>query len=252
MTDLFDLTGKKAIVTGGAKGIGKAIVEGLHDHGAEVAILDITSDAQNVAEELSKSGPRVMSFTVDLGDRGMLKESFNEAIQMLGTLDILVNAAGILISAPSVEYPLSSWDKTIEINLTSVFEMCQLAGTVMIPKGEGKIVNIGSYNSIAGTEGLPSYCASKGGLKLLSMTLAAEWAGSGVYVNTVAPGYVETELSRGLRSDPEGYQKSLETIPLARWGRPDDIKGPVLFLASKASDYVTGISLIVDGGRLSK
>lgn len=252
MTDLFDLRGKKAIVTGAAKGIGKAIAEALHDHEAEVVILDISPDADIVARELSSTGERVSAVKIDLSNRSSIPAAFEEAMGILGTVDILINAAGILISAPSEEYPLSAWDKTMEINLTAVFELCQLAGKKMLEKGYGKIVNIGSYNSIAGTESLPSYCASKGGLKLLSMTLAAEWSGRGVYVNTIAPGYVETELSTGLRSDPAGYAKSLETIPLARWGRPEDIKGPALFLSSKASDYVTGISLIVDGGRLSK
>ncbi len=252
MTDLFDLTNQKAIVTGGANGIGKALAEGLHDHGAEVAVMDISPQLQETADEIGATGPAVHAVKVDLSDRTAIPEAFNEAFGKLGTVDILVNAAGILIRHASVDYPLDAWDKTLEINLTAVFEMCQLAGAVMLEKGRGKIVNIGSYNSIAGTEDLPSYCASKGGVKLLTMTLAAEWGPRGVYVNAVAPGYVETDLSSGLRNDPEGYTESLKTIPLQRWGVVDDIKGPTLFLASRASDYVTGTALIVDGGRLAK
>lgn len=248
---MFDLTGKKAIVTGAAKGIGNAIARGLHDAGAEVAILDLAEQVEDVAADMAAQGPPVHGLRVDLRDREGIRDSFEEAKNRLRGLDILVNAAGILIRHQSLDYPLDAWDATLEVNLTAVFEMCQLAGKAMIKQGSGKIVNIGSYNSIAGTEQLPSYCASKGGVKLLTMTLAAEWARHGVYVNAIAPGYVETELSSGLRNDLEGYQESLKTIPLQRWGRVDDIAGPTVFLCSRASDYITGISLIVDGGRLA-
>ena len=252
MNDLFDLKGQKAILTGGANGIGRAIAQGLHEHGVEVVIFDVSERIEEVAAEMAGDGAPVHGMRVDLSDRSAIPRAFAVAHETLGDLDILINAAGILIRQPSVDFPLEGWDKTMEINLTAVFELCQLAGRVMMERGRGKIVNIGSYNSIAGTEDLPAYCASKGGVKLLTMTLAAEWGPKGVYVNAIAPGYVETELSSGLRNDPEGYAESLKTIPLQRWGRVEDIVGPAVFLASRASDYVTGTALIVDGGRLSK
>jgi 2-deoxy-D-gluconate 3-dehydrogenase len=240
------------MVTGAANGIGQSIVEALHSHGAVVAALDIADNLDATAIEIASSGPPVHPVRIDLSDRSDLRRGFGAALEILGGLDILVNAAGILRREPSRDHTLEAWDLTLEINLTAVFEMCQFAGRVMLEQGSGKIVNIGSYNSIAGTEALPAYCASKGGVKLLTMTLAAEWGPGGVHVNAIAPGYVETALSSDLRQDPEGYQETLPTIPLGRWATVDDLKGPVLFLASAASDYVTGISLVVDGGRLAK
>jgi 2-deoxy-D-gluconate 3-dehydrogenase len=247
--DLFDLTGKKTIVTGAASGIGKAVAEVLHEQGAEIVLIDVSENVFNVSKELSQSGSKSYGIQVDLSKRSELKSGFIKAIEKLKTLDILVNAAGILIRTPSVDCTLEIWDKTIEINLTALFEMCKLAGKIMLERGGGKIINIASYNSIRGTSKLQAYCASKGGVNLLTMSLADEWSGKGIYVNAIAPGYIETNLSKDLRSDPIGYHKSLETIPLGRWGTAEDLKGPVLFLASKASDYITGALLIVDGGR---
>jgi len=249
---MFDLSNKKAIVTGAAKGIGKALAEALHEHGAEVVLMDRLDIVFNVAEELAISGPKTYAVQVDLNNRSELKKSFQKAVEKLGTLDILVNAAGVLVNYPAEEFPLEEWDKTLEINLTGLFEMCQLAGKVMLKKGSGKIINLASLNSFFGTANLVSYCASKGGVALLTKTLADEWGARGVYVNALAPGYIETDLSKGLRTDPINYPKSLEKIPLGRWGTPEDLKGPVVFLASKASDYITGELLVIDGGVLAK
>jgi 2-deoxy-D-gluconate 3-dehydrogenase len=249
---MFDLSSKKAIVTGAAKGIGKALAEALHEHGAEVVLMDRLDIVFNIAEELAISGPKTYAVKVDLNNRSELKKSFQKAVEKLGTLDILVNAAGVLVSYPAEEFPLEEWDKTLEINLTGLFEMCQLAGKVMLKKGSGKIINVASLNSFFGTANLVAYCASKGGVALLTKTLADEWGKRGVYVNALAPGYIETDLSKGLREDPINYPKSLEKIPLGRWGTPEDLKGPVVFLACKASDYITGTLFVIDGGVLAK
>lgn len=249
---MFDLSSKKAIVTGAAQGIGKALAEALHEHGAEVVLMDRLDTVFNVAEELAISGPKTYAVQVDLYNRSELKKSFQKAVEKLGTLDILVNAAGVLVSYPAEEFPLEEWDKTLEINLTGLFEMCQLAGKVMLKKGSGKIINVASLNSFFGTANLAAYCASKGGVALLTKTLADEWGRRGVYVNALAPGYIETDLSKSLRKDPINYPKSLEKIPLGRWGTPEDLKGPVVFLACKASDYITGTLLVIDGGVLAK
>lgn len=250
---LFDLTGKKAIVGGGAGDLGRAMVASLHDAGVEVVILDRSEEVEKFAESLTKEGrPRVTGVRVDLADREDLVRGFEKALEILGTVDILVNAQGIQRRYPAEEFPLEVWDEVIETNLTSVFELCQLAGRVMLEKGYGKIINIASMNSFTGGITIPAYAASKAGVALVTKALSNEWASRGVTVNAIAPGYMDTKMTAALVADPVRNERILARIPVGRWGRPKDLCGPLLFLASPASDYVTGLVMPVDGGWMGR
>jgi len=247
---VFDLKGKKAIVTGGATGLSLGAGEALHDAGAEVAIIDIAKNVEEKAKELSQQGPAVYGIRADLSNRKELREAFNLAVEKLGSLDILVNGAGIQRRNKCEEFSLEDWDAVIEINLTSVFELCQLAGRLMLKQGHGKIINFASMLSFFGGYTVPAYAASKGGVAQLTKALSNEWAGRGVNVNAIAPGYMATALNTQLINDPVRNESILKRIPAGRWGTPEDIKGTIIYLASKASDYVNGAVIPVDGGYL--
>jgi 2-dehydro-3-deoxy-D-gluconate 5-dehydrogenase len=250
---LFDLTGKKAIVAGGAGDLGSVIVAGLRDTGVEVVILD---QAENVVEltkslnELDK--PRLTGLRVDLAQRPDVVQVFKNALEILGTVDILVNAQGIQRRYPAEEFPLDEWDRVLEINLTSIFELCQMAGRVMLEKGYGKIINIASLNSFTGGITIPAYAASKAGVALLTKALSNEWSSQGVNVNAIAPGYMDTKMTAAIKANPVRNPQILARIPIGCWGKPEDLVGPLLFLASHASDYVTGVVLPVDGGWMGR
>lgn len=189
----------------------------------------------------------------DLSDREALRRGFDEAVAGLGGLDILVNSHGIGRAADAVDHDLADWDEVIEVNLTSTFELCQLAGRIMVPQRSGKIVNIASVLSFQGGFRVSSYAASKGGVSQLTMALANEWAPHGVNVNAIAPGYVKTALNvRIWRDDPERTEQINVRIPAGRWGEPADIGGAAVFLSSPAADYVQGVTLAVDGGWLAR
>lgn len=249
----FDLTGKKAIVTGGGSGLGRGMVEGLHEAGAEVVIIDIMDSVAGVAKEIAASGPAVHGLKGNLGNRDELKSVFDAAVSKLGgRLDIIVNSAGIQRRSKSEEFPIEYWDDVIEINLTSVFMLCQLAGRTMLAQGKGKIINVASMLSYFGGYTVPAYAASKGGVAQLTKAMANEWAGKGVNVNAVAPGYMDTTMNTALVNDPVRNEQILARIPAGRWGTPDDMKGVVIFLASDYSDYINGAIIPVDGGFLSR
>ena len=248
----FDLYGCKALVCGGAGDLGGAIVGALHEAGIEVVVLDHRPDMDQWAIEHKKGqDPLLEGIQVDLADRGDLVRGFNQAVQILGDLDILVNCQGIQRRYPVEDFPLDVWDEIIEINLTSVFEICQLAGRQMLKTGHGKIINIASMQSFNGGVNIPAYAASKGGVAILTKSLCNAWAGRGINVNAIAPGYFDTKMTAGVKADPVRYQQILARIPTGRWGNLDDICGPLLFLASPASDYLNGVILPVDGGMLS-
>ena len=252
MIDLFDLTGKKAIVTGASGGLGRGMAEGLHQVGAEVVIIDITDNVSSVADEIGASGVKVYGVKGNLKDREDLKRSFDEAVEKLGgSLDILVNCAGIQRRSKCEDFPIEYWDDVIEVNLTSVFELCQLAGRIMLNKGRGKIINVASMLSFFGGYTVPAYAASKGGVAQLTKALSNEWAGRGVNVNAIAPGYMATSLNTALINDPARNEKILARIPAGRWGQPEDVKGIIIFLASEFSNYINGAVIPVDGGYLS-
>jgi 2-deoxy-D-gluconate 3-dehydrogenase len=245
---LFDLTGRRALVTGGGGGIGRGLARALADAGAAVAVLGRSEAAADTAAELGGVAVRA-----DLSDRSELRRGFDEAVERLGRIDVLVNSHGIGHASAAVDHELRDWDNVLEVNLTATFELCRLAGRQMLERGSGKIVNIASLLSFQGGFGVSSYAASKGGLAQLTMALANEWAAHGVNVNAIAPGYVKTSLNARIwRDDPERTAQITARIPAGRWGEPADMAGAVVFLSSAASDYVHGAILAVDGGWLGR
>ena len=245
--DLFDLAGKTALVTGGTRGLGRGMAQGLRDAGAGVAILAHSERVSAVADAEGFVGIRA-----DLSDRQALRRGFDEAVAALGGLDILVNSHGIQRRHRAEQFPIADWDLVLEVNLTSVFEMCQLAAAVMLPTGYGKIINVASVLSFSGGITVPAYAASKGGVAQLTMAFANEWACRGINVNAIAPGYMATDLNAALMANPERARQIMERVPAARWGTPDDLRGVVVFLASRASDFVHGAIIPVDGGWLAR
>ncbi len=244
---LFDLAGRKALVTGGSRGIGRGIAQGLKEAGAEVAVI---GRSETVFQTAAEDG--FLPIQADLGDREELRRGFEEATAKLRGLDILVNNHGLQRRHPAERFPLADWDLVIEVNLTSIFELCQLAAGIMLPRAQGKIINIASVLSFSGGITVPAYAAAKGGVAQMTKALANEWAGKGVNVNAIAPGYIATDLNEALINDPVRNRQILERVPAGRWGIPDDLKGVAIFLASPASDYVHGAVLPVDGGWLAR
>jgi 2-deoxy-D-gluconate 3-dehydrogenase len=245
---LFDLSGRRALVTGGGGGIGLGISEALAGAGARVAVLGRSDAADEAAARVGGIAVRA-----DLSDRDGLRRGFEEAVAALGGLDILVASHGTIHAGPALETSIEQWDETIEVNLTSVFELCRLAGALMVPRGAGKIVTIASVLSFQGGFRAAAYSASKGGVAQLTKALANEWAPHGVNVNAIAPGYVKTALNTHIwRDDPQRSEAVLARLPAGRWGEPADLAGAAVFLASAASDYVHGIVLPVDGGWLGR
>lgn len=250
---MFDLTGKKAMITGGNRGLGRGMAQALCEAGAEVVILSSSESAITAGEELSALGYRAHGLRCDLGDREMLPAVFEKAVALLGgRLDILVNNAGVQRRHPCEDFPLEDWDTVIHINLNSVFQTCQLAGRVMLAQGKGKIINVASMLSFFGGFTVPAYAASKGGVAQLTKALSNEWAGKGINVNAIAPGYMATEMNTRLLEDEKRNAEITARIPKGRWGVPDDMKGITVFLASDASDYVSGAVIPIDGGYLAK
>jgi 2-deoxy-D-gluconate 3-dehydrogenase len=252
MTNMFDLTGKKAIITGGNKGLGKGITEGLVEAGAAVAILASSDSVFTVAKEFCDKGYKVFGVKCDLSDRKSIDTAFNEAFSLLGGLDILVNNAGIQRRNKCEDFLTEDWDAVLNVNLSAVFSTCQLAGRKMLAQGKGKIINVASMLSFFGGYTVPAYAASKGGVAQLTKALSNEWASKGINVNAIAPGYMDTEMNVKLVNDPKRNAEILGRIPAARWGTPQDVKGIVVFLASEASNYFSGAIIPVDGGYLGK
>jgi 2-deoxy-D-gluconate 3-dehydrogenase len=250
--DLFDLSGKKALVTGGSYGLGKAMAEALLEAGAEVGMVDISKELNDTVKELSSIGPRIKGIKADLSQREDLRQCFEEYLAEFKTVDILVNNAGIQRRHPAENFPIKDWDDVLEVNLTAVFQFCQLAGRIMLAKGSGKIINVASLLSFSGGLTVPAYAASKGGVAQLTKALSNEWAGKGINVNAIAPGYMDTPLNTALIRDPSRNQQILDRIPAGRWGKPEDLKGAVVFLSSRASDYIHGTLIVVDGGFLGR
>ena len=250
--NLFDLTGKEAIVTGGCQGLGKSMAEGLTEAGAKVCLMDLNPETKQIAEEMSTESRTFCGVVVNLLDREDLTRGFQEAVDELGGLDILINNAGMQVRGNAEEIELSRWDKLIELNLTAVFEMSQLAARHMLQSGGGKIINVASMLSFFGGYVCSPYAASKGAVAQLTKAFSNEWAGKGINVNAIAPGYMETPLNTAIINDPVRNQEITARIPAHRWGVPDDLKGTIIFLASSASDYVSGAIIPVDGGYLGR
>lgn len=250
---MFDLSGKKAIVTGAGSGLGRGMAIGLHKAGAEVVIIDINETARLTAEELGGVRAPVHYVQANLMNRQELIHAFQEAVGRLGgRLDILINNAGIHDRRSCLDLPVEDWDRVMELNITAVFHLCKLAGTFMIPQGSGKIINMASMLSFIGGFNATAYAVSKGGVAQLTKSLSNEWAMKGIQVNAIAPGYFSTNMNSDLLQDDVRLPQITSRIPAGRWGTPQDLQGIAVFLASRASDYITGAVIPVDGGYLAR
>jgi 2-deoxy-D-gluconate 3-dehydrogenase len=248
--DSFRLDNKIALITGSATGLGAAIAEALAEAGATVAVHGNRRAATETAEAI---GAKAAAFRADLSSKTGADELFAQVKEKFGRVDILINNAGTIIRHNADEYPLDDWETVLQVNLTSVFQLSQLAGRDMIArKAPGKIVNIASLLAFQGGIRVPAYAASKGGVAQLTKALANEWASKGIQVNAIAPGYIATTNTEALQADETRNRQILERIPAGRWGKPTDLAGAALYLSSPASDYVTGTILTVDGGWMGR
>ena len=245
---LFDLSGRMALVTGGNGGLGRAIALGFAQAGASVAILGRNAEKNEKAlAELKKLGARAIAIEADITERAQVEPSVARAERELGPVDILVNNAGIGLIKPSLEVPVEEWDRVLAINLTACFLMSQAAGRSMAKRKKGKIINISSIYGLFGNAVAPSYSATKGALINLTKSMAIELAPANVQVNAIVPGYFHTELTDAFKHLPF-YNELIRRVPAGRWGEPEELAGAAIFLASSASDFVTGTYLVVDGG----
>lgn len=247
-TSIFDLSGRVAIVTGGNGGIGRAIALGLAGAGAAVAILGRNADKNRaVLKEIEAAGGRAVAVEVDVADRARLQPAIAAAEVALGPVDILVNNAGTALIKGVLELTPEEWDRVIEVNLTACFLLAQIAAQSMLARGAGKIINIASEYALFGSAMVPSYSASKGGVLQFTKSLAIELAPHNIQVNSITPGWIETDMTQPIRNTPVD-EHILSRTPAGRWGRPEDCAGAAIFLASAASDFVTGSTIFVDGG----
>ena len=253
MGNLFDIQGKKAFVTGSGTGIGRGIAEGFLEAGATVVLSSRTQAAEEAASEYRSRGHKAFAVTGDLGDSSRVEGIFTEALKILGgNIDILVNNAGTQHRAASEDFPLAEFDRVMNVNLRCYFQLSQLAGRIMLARGYGKIINIGSMQSFFGIPRTPAYAASKGAVAQLTKVLGNEWISRGVNVNAIAPGWFDTKLIKAVMEDEVRSAEIMGRLPAGKWGQARDIKGPAIFLASAASDYLAGVILPVDGGYLAR
>ena len=248
----FSLEGKTALVTGAGnpKGLCYAMALALNQAGAQVILMDISPAVFEVAEALGGAGNRFYAVQADLSDSESMSNGFQASLDIFeGHIDILLNGAGIQYRCDAIDFPADKWHKVIDINLNATFFMSQMAARVMIEQGGGKIINIASMTSFFGSRRIPAYSASKGAVMQLTKALSNEWCSLGINVNAIAPGYMDTELTANLINTDQGRQTT-ERIPAKRWGKPADLGGVTVFLASPASDYISGAIIPVDGGYL--
>ncbi|MGQ0602795.1 MAG: SDR family oxidoreductase [Anaerolineales bacterium] len=254
MHDLFDLSGKTALVTGCRRGIGKAMAVALTEAGAD--ILGVSANLEPTGSEIEREvttlGRKFAGYTCDFADRESLHRFLAQVTNDFPIIDILVRNAGTTHRAPVVEFPDVEWDRVIEVNLNSHFILARELGKRMVTRGSGKIIFTASITTFQGGITIPAYAASKGAIGILTKALANEWASHGVQVNAIAPGYIATDLNGALRADPARFRAITDRIPAGHWGTPDDLKGPIVFLASAASNYVSGEILVVDGGWMGR
>jgi 2-deoxy-D-gluconate 3-dehydrogenase len=253
MSNLFNLRGKKALVTGASKGIGAAMAVGMAEAGADIIGVSATLSADSeVGKEVRAQGREFHAYQADLTDRDSTYVFISRVKKDHPRIDILVNNAGMIMRKPAAEHPDEYWDKVLSINLDTAFILAREFGKDMIIEGAGKIIFTCSLLSFQGGINVPGYAASKGALASLVKALANEWASKGVNVNGIAPGYISTDNTEALRQDPVRSKSILDRIPAGRWGEPEDFKGPAVFLASPAGDYVHGTILTVDGGWMGR
>lgn len=253
LASMFDLTGKTALVTGAKRGIGRGMAEALAAAGADIvgvsASLEPGSDVEKAVTAMGRS---FTAYQCDFGDRSALTAFIAQLAADGVAPDILINNAGTIKRKPAVDHPDEWWDEVIQVNLSSQFILSREIGRGMVERGSGKIVFTASLLTFQGGVTVPGYSASKGGIGQLTKALANEWAGKGVNVNAIAPGYIRTDNTEALQNDPDRYKSILERIPAGRWGETTDFAGPAVFLASSASDYVNGEILTVDGGWMGR
>jgi 2-dehydro-3-deoxy-D-gluconate 5-dehydrogenase len=250
--DRFKLDGKLALVTGAASGLGAAIAVALAEAGANVACHGNRRPADATAEQIRALGRGAESFAADLSELNGAGDLYEAVTAKMGAPEILVNNAGMIYREAAEDYDTAAWMKVVQVNLNSVFQLSQLAGRSMLEQRRGKIINIASLLSFQGGIRVPAYAASKGGVAQLTKALANEWAARNVQVNAIAPGYFRTENTTALQQDETRSRQILERIPAGRWGEPEDLAAAAVFLASPASDYVTGEVLLVDGGWMAR
>lgn len=249
----FRLDGKTAIVTGCGRGLGQGISQGLAEAGADVFGTGSAPLAQETKSLVEKAGRQFFYYSANLVSQEPVRLIFEKALEVFGKVDIVVNNAGIIRRNDSVDFTEADWDDVMNINLKTLFFMCQAAARQFIKQQSGgKIINIASMLSYQGGIRVPSYTASKGGVRTLTMLMANEWAKYGINANAIAPGYMATDNTEALRADKDRSAAILDRIPLGRWGTPDDIAGAAVFLASPAASYINGFTLAVDGGWLAR
>ncbi|GAB3967284.1 2-dehydro-3-deoxy-D-gluconate 5-dehydrogenase KduD [Spirosoma terrae] len=250
----FSLVGKTALVTGCKRGIGKAMAEALAEAGADIigvsANLELSGSA--VAESVAKVGRKFYAYQADFAKREAIQAFIEQVKKDHPVIDILVNNAGTILRKPAAEHPDEYWDEVIAINQTAPFILTREFGRDMVARGSGNVIFTASLLTFQGGINVPGYAASKGAIGSLVKAFANEWASKGVNVNAIAPGYISTDNTEALRNDPVRSQSILARIPAARWGEPEDFKGPVVFLASSAASYVHGTVLTVDGGWMGR
>ncbi|WP_433868645.1 SDR family NAD(P)-dependent oxidoreductase [Saccharopolyspora sp. CA-218241] len=251
MGTAFDLTGRTAVVTGGGRGLGRGLTTGLLRAGADVVVLQRSPLDPDLVDSAAGLGRELECVPADLADPASTDAAVAEVLDRRA-VDVLVNNAGVQARHAAEDFPDADFDHVLDVNLRSVFRLCKAFGRPMLERGRGKIVNIASLLSFQGGIRVPAYAASKGGVVQLTMALCNEWAGRGVNVNAIAPGYMSTDLNTALRADPVRHQEISERIPAGRWGAADDLAGAVVFLSSAAADYVHGAVLPVDGGWLAR
>lgn len=251
--DLFKLDGKTALVTGCRRGIGRSFAQALAEAGADIVGVSATLEEDSaVGREIAERGKSFKGYACDFSDREALRAFADQVKTEVGRIDILINNAGTIMRAPAEEHPDEYWDKVIEVNLNAQFVLAREFGKEMVARAQGKIVFTASVLTFQGGITVPGYAAAKGGIGQLTMALANEWAGKGVNVNAIAPGYIATDNNQALRDDPARNEQLLVRIPAGKWGSPDDLKGAVVWLSSQAADYVHGSIVIVDGGWMGR
>ncbi len=250
--DQFSLKGKVAIVTGASRGLGAGMALGLAEAGADVLVVASSARINETASQITALGRKGVALQADLTDVKNVPAVIDAAMKNFGRIDILINCAGIIRRAPAIEFSEKDWDDVMNVNLKTMFFMCQAAAKEMMKQGRGKIVNIASLLSFQGGIIVPSYTASKSGVAGMTKALANEWAAHGINVNAIAPGYMATEMTEALQKSAERAPAILARIPQGRWGTPDDMKGAAVYLSSAASDYLQGHVLVVDGGWMGR
>ena len=247
----FNLSNETAIVTGASTGLGRGIALGLAEAGADLMLVDYVP-CDETAAEINAMGRKAITMSVDLMTTASIPAIVEATLRTFGKVDILVNNAGIIRRTPAIDFSEKDWDDVMAINLKTVFFFCQAAARDMMKRHHGKIINIASLLAFQGGINVPSYSASKGAVAQITKALANEWASQGINVNAIAPGYMATNNTKALREDQKRERAIVDRIPAGRWGTPEDLKGTAVFLASRASDYVQGHVLVVDGGWMAR